>query len=631
MIANSSRRRVDQESASSDDQNAANVQAVYEPLNTTSSSTRFLAIQPANLSDDRIACEVSEITFGELPVFEALSYQWGDRTAADCILLNGVECKVKQNLFDALIYLRGFRPAGALFWIDALCINQVDRDECNAQVRLMRTIYFRASAVIVWLGKKYEEYAERLPQLQAPGQMPKSKADVPAEAAAMPGSTRSEPTAAKTTGDNNIFNRTLAEELYRNSYWDRVWIVQEVGLAAEIIVCFGRFAVKWDHFINWLAVHKVGDKGPLKLHEQRCRRYKGSCRLLQLLHDYRGAQCQDPKDKVYGLVGLAADARFFPIDYNKSRFEIWKDVMEFANHHKMFTGEDIISTGRLVKYLLMGSGWEPLGQILQSHAPVEKAATLVDKPDSPKVFQVPAKVLGCVRYLGPPPNEMANDPSKQELWEAAVQDYGAKDAGCSHRESDMLLRKMVMPNGSSLTSTCVTYPSIVQWSVQSAWTGNDFSSYRHKEMIRKWQTSVRGPWYGLKSEKVHEASAEGVRLYQLESLFEASDWKMGVASDTVRIGDLICWVASSRMAIVLRPQLATYGPSLTCRAVGTAAVAKDLRVTLSEELEGHGFRYASFPTAITAGEYTTELMVHLDAAFVFILLESDAIFKKSAT
>ena len=38
-----------------------------------------------------------------------------------------------------------------LLWIDAICINQTDIDERNAQVAIMGDIYKEASRVLVWL------------------------------------------------------------------------------------------------------------------------------------------------------------------------------------------------------------------------------------------------------------------------------------------------------------------------------------------------------------------------------------------------------------------------------------------------------------------------------------------------
>ncbi len=622
MTADSSHRRVDQEPASSDGRDAAlTLQAVYEPLKTTPSSTRFLTIQPANRPNDRISCKISETPFGELPAFKALSYQWGNEAATECIVLNGVECPVKQNLLDALHYLRRKWPAER-FWIDALCINQADNNERSAQVRLMRTIFFRASAVIVWLGKDYEKYAPELPQLQRLGHGSMSKATSGAEAA-MPNTTPTEAEATKAANEDDVSSLPLAKDLYQNGYWNRVWIVQEVGLAAELIVCFGDYAINWGGFIHLLTMHHVGNEGPLKLHEQRRRRYEGSCKLIQLLHDYKDAQCHDPKDKVYGLIGLAADARFFPIDYNKSRFEIWRHVMEFANQGKMLANDEIISTGSLVKYLLMGAGCEPLDQILRSYAPAEEAAALVNQPNSPKVFQVPAKALGCVRYIGPPPNEIVNDPMKQELWEAVVQACNTDDAGSAHAESDMLLRKMVMPGGPDLNGTCFTYSSVVQWSAGSH-MGGGLESY-HGQAVEKWQAKIEAPQYSSGSEKVQESLTEGVRLYQLDSFFRSKDWKMGVASSQVRLGDLICWVASSRMAIILRPQYNDRSNRWTLQAVGTAAVAKDLQ---GISPEAHRRRYKNFPQSRGYSDTSASLTVHLDATFLFILLESERIFKE---
>lgn len=44
-----------------------------------------------------------------------------------------------------------------LVWVDALCINQQDKDERASQVRLMGQIYSRATSVAIWIGPEYEE------------------------------------------------------------------------------------------------------------------------------------------------------------------------------------------------------------------------------------------------------------------------------------------------------------------------------------------------------------------------------------------------------------------------------------------------------------------------------------------
>jgi hypothetical protein len=42
------------------------------------------------------------------------------------------------------------------FWIDALCINQLDVDEKNEQVGCMKEIYSHAPSVLIWLGDASE-------------------------------------------------------------------------------------------------------------------------------------------------------------------------------------------------------------------------------------------------------------------------------------------------------------------------------------------------------------------------------------------------------------------------------------------------------------------------------------------
>lgn len=46
-----------------------------------------------------------------------------------------------------------------LVWIDALCINQQDKDERASQVRLMGQIYSSAASIAIWIGPVYEESA----------------------------------------------------------------------------------------------------------------------------------------------------------------------------------------------------------------------------------------------------------------------------------------------------------------------------------------------------------------------------------------------------------------------------------------------------------------------------------------
>lgn len=67
-----------------------------------------------------------------------------------------------KNLVAALRHVRhGFASVNSMshfkelpnrFWVDAICVNQNDIPERNAQVQLMRSIYRDAALVLSWLG-----------------------------------------------------------------------------------------------------------------------------------------------------------------------------------------------------------------------------------------------------------------------------------------------------------------------------------------------------------------------------------------------------------------------------------------------------------------------------------------------
>src|SRR5580700_5121291 len=42
-------------------------------------------------------------------------------------------------------------------WVDAICINQENITERNSQVQLMKSIYEKASRVLVWLGEEADD------------------------------------------------------------------------------------------------------------------------------------------------------------------------------------------------------------------------------------------------------------------------------------------------------------------------------------------------------------------------------------------------------------------------------------------------------------------------------------------
>jgi hypothetical protein len=140
----------------------------YAPL-TKPNEIRLLIISPSTHLDDPIYSQL--VSTADHPTdtppltYEALSYTWGNDDPIHEIKILNLRKKgrkptlkklwakffVRSNLHAALRYLRSSSHPITL-WVDALCINQKDDAERNAQVKRMAEIYNQASNVCVWLG-----------------------------------------------------------------------------------------------------------------------------------------------------------------------------------------------------------------------------------------------------------------------------------------------------------------------------------------------------------------------------------------------------------------------------------------------------------------------------------------------
>ncbi|KAL9082221.1 MAG: hypothetical protein Q9165_008927, partial [Trypethelium subeluteriae] len=91
--------------------------------------------------------------------FVALSYVWGDLSVKAEIYVDNTPVLVTSNLETALRQLRNHSriKQGFMIWIDALCINQADLEERTCQVALMKDIYASAWHVVVWLGPEADD------------------------------------------------------------------------------------------------------------------------------------------------------------------------------------------------------------------------------------------------------------------------------------------------------------------------------------------------------------------------------------------------------------------------------------------------------------------------------------------
>ncbi|RSM03000.1 hypothetical protein CEP52_007655 [Fusarium oligoseptatum] len=141
---------------------------VYTPLGDPSSNIRLLEI---HVRDSKrrpaVTCHMRTVFLDNAPPFAALSYVWGDADDCGNIVVNSQLVSVTKNLEAALRHAPFFQhihPACSptfLLWADAICIDQQNDTERQAQVQLMARLYQQAECVFAWLGSEDEDLAFR--------------------------------------------------------------------------------------------------------------------------------------------------------------------------------------------------------------------------------------------------------------------------------------------------------------------------------------------------------------------------------------------------------------------------------------------------------------------------------------
>jgi hypothetical protein len=135
---------------------------LYTPL--PKGSVRLLRLPPYSEEHSGIRCYLFTcplLESGSTYHYEALSYVWGPENSQQTIYIDDYELSVRANLHAALSHLQD-RFIERIIWIDAICINQEDKDEKGRQVQSMAKIYSKANRVVVWLGEAADNSHEAL-------------------------------------------------------------------------------------------------------------------------------------------------------------------------------------------------------------------------------------------------------------------------------------------------------------------------------------------------------------------------------------------------------------------------------------------------------------------------------------
>ncbi|KAH4085891.1 hypothetical protein HBH46_207640 [Parastagonospora nodorum] len=255
--------------------------------------------------------------------FASLSYVWGKSSSTRAISIDGREVQVTANLESALRQFRsdGLFSSRFLLWVDALCINQSDVQERAKEVQRMKEIYGSSWTVVAWLGKKTDNSDAGIQLLR--------------DMATFRDAGRERELEIRLQDDPKFLGSTCWMGLHRlvnRKYWERLWIIQEIVMGGySVWIRCGASTIDWETFCKGIAVLQEH----LWLVKDRCLREDVSrngvawstlsshliYQDLSILHQTPlaenpglafgrlldlaiAAECTDPRDRVYALLGL---------------------------------------------------------------------------------------------------------------------------------------------------------------------------------------------------------------------------------------------------------------------------------------------------------------------------------------
>jgi hypothetical protein len=124
----------------------------YQPLEGNR-VIRLVELSPALSANSPLRCNIVHVALERKPVYTALSYEWKGEERDHLLTRNGkTTLWITSNCHAALTRSRR-KVSSRTLWIDAICINQTDLPERNAQVSLMADIYKSSQYTAVWLGE----------------------------------------------------------------------------------------------------------------------------------------------------------------------------------------------------------------------------------------------------------------------------------------------------------------------------------------------------------------------------------------------------------------------------------------------------------------------------------------------
>ncbi|GJC81529.1 heterokaryon incompatibility protein 6, OR allele [Colletotrichum liriopes] len=295
----------------------------YEPLSSPD-AFRLLLLEPsasrnAELRGSLLNTTLAACDYDLIDPYTALSYVWGSPEKPCRICLDGLDGNlfaITKSLDDALRDLRDATRVRRV-WADALCIDQLNVAERNAQVSLMGRIYSTAHSTVIHLG-------DLTPDMFGVFAPPR------------------ESTSDVSEGRSGRIVAEARRDLLAKPWFKRVWVLQELVLSKDPWVQCGNRRVRWNDFCRYFLGNAVGNSRGLRDGDEALRVLSdmNSSRannaripLHRAVQARRGLGATDPRDFVYANFGIISDPAvvnsYLHVDYSMSLAETFGKVARY--------------------------------------------------------------------------------------------------------------------------------------------------------------------------------------------------------------------------------------------------------------------------------------------------------------
>ncbi|KAH7399724.1 heterokaryon incompatibility protein-domain-containing protein [Cadophora sp. MPI-SDFR-AT-0126] len=313
----------------------------YLPLNSAQDEIRFLELLPRGLDSSKpIQARLIHGSLKDFPKYDALSYVWGSTHEQTTIQLDDTrDYLVTKNLERALRHISHFETRKnevVRIWVDAICINQCNVEERNAQVKIMWRIYAAAESVRTWLD-----------------------VEIPGAVLGRLGHLCTDIQSIDDLGDNPEFWQPITS-IVEDPYWSRVWVQQEIAYAKKLLIYCHEVPIS-HAILSWFFVvleKYIKEYGPILEHSEHVR-WRGLAvgsgpfntaksvsaanprcykNIYDMLYWTSHLKATDIRDKIYGLLALLEDdVEDIEVNYDLPPLEVYCQVVQvlIQKHHSL--------------------------------------------------------------------------------------------------------------------------------------------------------------------------------------------------------------------------------------------------------------------------------------------------------